>query len=156
MAVIAPAQANMIRDTEIEDFLLSLAKPMAATAGLDASELQIRVIIEPSFNAFVTGENTIFVHSGMILEANNVFVVAGVLAHEIGHLASGHVPSRGEVIDQAILTTMVGAVAAIALSASGHGDAAVGTVIGSNDRARRHVLKQSRQDESEVPPSSEA
>lgn len=150
MAVIAPAQANMIRDTEIEDFLLSLAKPMAATAGLDASELQIRVIIEPSFNAFVTGENTIFVHSGMILEADNVFVVAGVLAHEIGHLASGHVPSRGEVIDQAILTTMVGAVAAIALSASGHGDAAVGTVIGSNDRARRHVLKQSRQDESEA------
>lgn len=150
MVVMAPAHANMIRDTEIEDFLLSLAKPMASTAGLDASELQIRVIIDPSFNAFVTGENTIFVHSGMILEADNVFVVAGVLAHEIGHLASGHVPSRGEVIDQAILTTMVGAVAAIALSASGHGDAAVGTVIGSNDRAKRHVLKQSRQDESEA------
>ncbi len=91
------------------------------------------------FNAFVTGEHTIFVHSGMIIEAENVYEVAGVLAHEIGHLASGHVPSRGEVIDQAMMTAMFGAVAAIALSASGHGDAAIGTVIGSNDQATRKI-----------------
>ncbi|MGB0180866.1 MAG: M48 family metalloprotease [Candidatus Puniceispirillales bacterium] len=150
IALIIPANANMIRDTEIEHFLLSLARPMAQSAGLEASQLKIRVIIDPRFNAFVTGEHTIFVHSGMIIDAENVYEVAGVLAHEIGHLASGHVPSRGEVIDQAMMTAMFGAVAAIALSASGHGDAAIGTVIGSNDQATRKILKQSRQDESEA------
>jgi predicted Zn-dependent protease len=150
IAISTHASANMIRDTEIEHFLLSLARPMAATAGLDANELQIRVIIDPRFNAFVTGENTIFIHSGMIIESENVYEVAGVLAHEMGHLASGHVPSRSEVIDQAMMTAMFGAVAAIALSASGHGEAAIGTVLGSNDQARRKMLKQSRQDESEA------
>ena len=55
IAISTHAGANMIRDTEIEHFLLSLARPMAATAGLDANQLQIRVIIDPRFNAFVTG-----------------------------------------------------------------------------------------------------
>lgn len=149
-ASTAASWAGMIRDTEIENHLLELARPMAHEAGIDANNLQIRVIINPTFNAFVTGENTIFVHSGLIIESESVYEVAGVLAHEIGHLASGHVQGRGEVVDNAMMASVFGAVAAIALSASGHGDAAVGAVIGSGDQTQRIILKQSRQDESEA------
>ncbi len=52
IALIIPASANMIRDTEIEHFLLSLARPMAQSAGLEASQLKIRVIIDPRFQCF--------------------------------------------------------------------------------------------------------
>jgi predicted Zn-dependent protease len=48
------------------------------------------------------------------------------------------------------MASVFGAVAAIALSASGHGDAAIGAVIGSGDQTQRIILKQSRQDESEA------
>ncbi len=146
----ATSRASMIRDTEIEDHLLALARPMATAAGMDADQLQIRIIISPTYNAFVTGENTIFVHSGLVIEAESIYEVAGVLAHEIGHLASGHVQGRGEVVDNAMMASVFGAVAALALSASGHGDAAVGAVLGSTDQTQRIILKQSRQDESEA------
>jgi len=149
-AATATSSASMIRDTEIEDHLLDLARPMATAAGIDADNLQIRMIISPIYNAFVTGENTIFVHSGLVIEAESVYEVAGVLAHEIGHLASGHVQGRGEVVDNAMIASVFGAVAALALSASGHGDAAVGAVLGSTDQTQRIILKQSRQDESEA------
>ena len=149
-ATTSSSWAGMIRDTEIENHLLELARPMAHEAGIDANNLQIRVIINPAFNAFVTGENTIFVHSGLIIESESVYEVAGVLAHEIGHLASGHIQGRGEVVDNAMMASVFGAVAAIALSASGHGDAAIGAVIGSGDQTQRIILKQSRQDESEA------
>ena len=149
-ATTTASRAGMIRDTEIEHHLLTLARPMAEAAGIDADNLQIRVIISPTYNAFVTGENTIFVHSGLVIEAESVYEVAGVLAHEIGHLASGHIQGRGEVVDNAMIASVFGAVAALALSASGHGDAAVGAVLGSTDQTQRIILKQSRQDESEA------
>ena len=116
---IAEAQGfKSIRDTEIESHLLGLARPMAKQAGL-ADDLQIRIIIDPSFNAFITGENTIFVHSGLILEAASVYEVAGVLAHEIGHLASGHVPGRAQTASDAALASVLGVAAAIALQRIG-------------------------------------
>lgn len=147
---IAQAQSfKSIRDTEIESHLLGLARPMAKQAGL-ADDLQIRIIIDPSFNAFITGENTIFVHSGLILEAASVYEVAGVLAHEIGHLASGHVPGRGQAVSDAALASVLGVAAAIALSASGHGEAAIGAAIGGADQNFRIITKQSRQDEAEA------
>ena len=150
LASIAQAQnLKSIRDTEIESHLLGLARPMAQQAGL-ADDLQIRIIIDPSFNAFVTGENTIFVHSGLIIEAASVYEVAGVLAHEIGHLASGHLPGREQATSDAALASVLGVAAAIALGASGQGEAAVGAAIGGADQNLRIITKQSRQDEAEA------
>ena len=142
------AQAAIIRDTEIEHYLLAMARPMAEEAGLDADSLKIRIIISPGFNAFVTGEDIIFINSGLLLDTQSVFEVAGVLAHEIGHLASGHVQRRGEVVSNAQGATVLGAVAAIALTATGNGAAAIGAVIGGADQTNRIILRQSRQDES--------
>ena len=150
IASIAEAQNfKSIRDTEIESHLLGLARPMAQQAGL-ADNLQIRIIIDPSFNAFITGENTIFVHSGLILEAASVYEVAGVLAHEIGHLASGHLPGREQAASDAALASVLGVAAAIALSASGQSEAAIGAAIGGADQNLRIITKQSRQDEAEA------
>ena len=147
-AFISHAWASTIRDTEIEDALLRLIRPMAIDAGLNPETLKIRIIIDPEFNAFVTVDNTIYINSGLIIDARSIYEVAGVLAHEIGHIASGHVLRRGEVVGNATLATVLGAVAAIALTASGNGDAAVGTLIGSVDQTNRIILAHSRQDES--------
>ena len=142
------ANAAIIRDTEIEHELLSIARPMAEEAGIDAEGLKIRIIISPGFNAFVTGENIIFINSGLLLDAKSVLEVAGVIAHEIGHLASGHVQRRGEVVDSAQGATVLGLAAAIALTATGNPAAAIGAVIGGADQSNRIILRQSRQDES--------
>ena len=146
--VLAPhAHASYIRDTEIEQTLLRVARPMAERAGLNPATLGIRVIINPGYNAYVTGDKNIYIYSGLLLKATNVLEVAGVIAHEIGHLASGHVQRRGEVVEEATIAGVVGAVAAVALTAAGSGDAAFGVLTGSVDQAQRIIYANSRQDE---------
>lgn len=99
MAFGSVAQASVIRDTEIEHGLLQIITPMAAEAGLNPDAMEIRVVINPAYNAFVAGDNMIYIHSGLIIDADNMLEVAGVLAHEIGHIASGHIPRRNEVVE---------------------------------------------------------
>ena len=141
------SKANVIRDTELEAGLLRIAQPMAAEAGLDPAALQIRIVIASEYNAFVTGDGFIYIHSGLIMQAENMLEIAGVMAHEIGHIAAGHVVQRHGVIADAGMATLLGAVAAVALTAAGSADAAVGVMAGSADQTRRIVLARSRQDE---------
>ena len=145
--MITTAHAGVIRDTEIEDTLLEIMRPMAAEAGLNPDKMKVRVVIDNAYNAFVAADNMVYVHSGLIIEADSVLEVAGVLAHEIGNIASGHIPRRNEIMQSAGINSLLSAVAAIALSASGNPDAAVGVIAGGNDRSRRIILAQSRQDE---------
>ena len=124
-----------------------LAWPMAQEAGL--SSLRIRIVPNDSYNAFVVGGDTVYVHTGLLVKAKSTAEILGVFAHEIGHLAAGHAPRRTEAIKDANLTTTLATLAAAALAASGaSGDAAVGVALGGYDRANRNYLQLSRHDES--------
>ena len=143
----AVTKASVIRDTELEAGLLRIARPMAKEAGLNPGKLQIRIVISPQYNAFVMADGIIYVHSGLIMKADNMLEVAGVLAHEIGHIAAGHVHQRPSVIREAGMASILGAVAAVALTAAGSADAAIGVMAGSTDQTRKIVMARSRQDE---------
>lgn len=141
------ASAGLIRDTELERGLEALAWPFAEEAGL--SSLRIRIVPNDSYNAFVVGGNTVYVHTGLLIKAQSTSEILGVFAHEIGHLAAGHAPRRVEAIQEANLTTTLATLAAAAIAASGaSGDAAIGVALGGFDRANRNYLQLSRQDES--------
>lgn len=140
------AKAGMIRDTELERGLEALALPMAQNAGLRT--IHIRLVPDVSYNAFVVGGNTVYVHTGLLIKAKSTAEILGVFAHEIGHLAAGHAPRRTEAIKDANLTTTLATLAAAAVAASGaSGDAALGVAIGGADRASRNYFALSRQDE---------
>ncbi len=141
------ALASIIRDTEIEDALLKIMRPMAADVGLNPDIMQVRVVISPQYNAFVMADNMIYIHSGIITSSDTMQEVAGVLAHEIGHIAAGHIPRRSEVVENAQMASILSAFAAIALSAAGSGDAAFGVLAGGIDRSQRIIMARSRQDE---------
>ena len=147
MTAMSSAQAGLIRDTEIERGLEALAWPLAEEAGLPS--LRIRIVPDDSYNAFVVGGNTVYVHTGLLVKARSASEIIGVLAHEIGHLAAGHAPRRSEAIKDANLTTTLATLAAAAIAASGaSGDAAIGVAIGGHDRAVRNYMQLSRHDES--------
>ena len=140
------SSAALIRDTELERGLEQLAWPMAQDAGL--SSLRIRIVPNDTYNAFVVGGDTVYVHTGLLFKAHSASEILGVLAHEIGHLAAGHAPRRIEAINEANLTTTLATLAAAALAASGaSGDAALGVALGGYDRANRNYLALSRNDE---------
>lgn len=147
VSAIPTAQAALIRDTEIEDGLQALARPFAHSAGID--NLLIRLVPNESYNAYIVGGRTVFVHTGLLMKAKSTQEILGVLAHEIGHLAAGHAPRRALAAHDANLTTTLATIAAAALAASGaSGDAALGVAIGGHDRAGRNYLASSRYDES--------
>ena len=106
------AYAGMIRDTELETGLQTLMKPLVEAAGYPPNSIAIRIIIDPNYNAFVAGEQIIYVHSGLLLNAKSAEEIVGVLAHEIGHLKAGHVPRRDAAIADANSANALAALAA--------------------------------------------
>ena len=118
------ARADMIRDAEIEAGLEQLVAPLASAAGYAPGEITVRVVINPHYNAFVAGKRAIYVHSALLLEAENVLEFLGVMAHEIGHIKAGHVPRIDEAQTAATGAAALATIAAMAIAASGSGDAA--------------------------------
>ena len=143
-----PAQASLIRDTEIESELGQMIDPLLVAAGYAPGSVGIRVVLDDSFNAYVMDSHHIYVHSGLILKAESANELLGVMAHEIAHIKAGHVTRLSEDIQTAGTATALAALAAIAVAASGGGEAAAGVLIGGNDRARRNLLGAVRQNES--------
>ncbi len=91
---VCAAQANaqsLLRDTEIEETLREFTDPILRAGGLNPSSVDIYLVNDPSLNAFVTRGQNIFLHSGLILEADNPNQLKGVIAHETGHITGGHI-----------------------------------------------------------------
>ena len=121
---------------------------MLVAAGLDPRSVQIVLINDPSINAFVTGGQNIFIHSGLITSADNVNEVQGVLAHEIGHIAGGHNVRFGEGAGPATNISLLSLVGAAALVAVGAGTAAMGLLGLGTNAAQAKFLSFTRDQES--------
>ena len=148
ITVAQSALAGLIRDTELETGLQTLAAPLMRAAGYAPDAISIRIIIDSSYNAFVAGERIIYIHSGLLLNAQSAEEILGVIAHEIGHLKAGHVPRRDEALRDAGTAGTLAAIAALALAAGGaSSDAAVGVMVGGTDQAKRKMLRSFRYDE---------
>jgi len=136
LALARPAQAadqeqgpTVLRDTETEQLFADLARPLIQAAKLDDKSVKVVLLNDEDINAFVAGSQNVYVNSGLILNADNVNQVQGVVAHELGHVAGGHSISIEQGAKQATgitLATMV--LGAIALAA-GAGDAAMGLLM---------------------------
>lgn len=91
LASLTPAAGqSLIRDTEIEHMLRDYTDPLLEAAGLQPADVDLYIIADPEINAFVTGGQNIFMHTGTIVEAENPLQLKGVLAHETGHIAGAH------------------------------------------------------------------
>lgn len=150
----ASAQAQ-IRDTEIEEILHEDVDPIMQAAGLVPADVKILIIADKELNAFATtGRNVgmasgsvIALHTGMILEAETPNQLAGVFAHEVGHVAGGHMARQGEMMRAGmkpfLLTMGLGIMAALA----GSGDGAAVLMASSSQFAMMDVLRHSRAQE---------
>jgi predicted Zn-dependent protease len=101
----APAQENkgpkVLRDSEIEQLLRDYTKPILRAAGLEKQNIQVVIINDPTFNAFVADGRRIFVNYGALMQSQTPNQLIGVLAHETGHLAGGHLAKFREELARA-------------------------------------------------------
>src|SRR6201997_4211328 len=123
-APLAPVRAQenkgppVLRDTETEQLLREYTRPILRVAGLEKQNIQMVIINDSSFNAFVADGRRIFVNYGAILKSETPNQLIGVLAHETGHLAGGHLAKLRERLAQAqtqmIIAMLLGAGAIVA------------------------------------------
>src|SRR5258705_13904297 len=97
---MAAAQENrgppVLRDAETEQLLRDYSRPILRTAGLEKQNIQMVIINESVFNAFVADGRRIFVNYGAIMQSETPNQIIGVLAHETGHLAGAPLPHTSE------------------------------------------------------------
>lgn len=92
----ASGSMSIIRDTEIENFLRNIMKPIFISAGLNAKDISFYIVGDNNVNAFVMGGQNIFVYSGIFTSFDTPDAVIGILAHETGHIAGGHLARVGD------------------------------------------------------------
>lgn len=155
--VVQPAAAqnlSILRDAETEQLLQDMVDPLAEAAGLGEGAVEIVLINDNSINAFVAGGQRIFVHSGLILEADNANEVQGVLAHEIGHITGGHINRFSEGAGNASRITLLSALLAVGAALAGGGDAAMGVLAAGQQAAMGSFLAFSRVQEASADAAS--
>ena len=124
---VVPARAQeglpLIRDAEIEQLLRDYTRPVLRAAGLGQRNIRVVIVNDRSFNAFVIDAKRIFVNTGALMDAETPNQIIGVLAHETGHIAGGHLSKIHTELANAqtamILAMLIGA-GAIAASAASH------------------------------------
>ncbi len=150
MVFVGPASAqNLIRDAEIEELIQEYTDPLIAAApGLNKNQVRIFLVNDPSINAFVTKGNFMFIHTGLIAQADRPLQVKGVIAHELGHIIGDHVDRIGDVAASQSIPMLLGMLLGTAAAVSGSGEAGIAIIQGSQHIAERNILKFSRIQES--------
>ncbi|SJZ56593.1 Putative Zn-dependent protease, contains TPR repeats [Enhydrobacter aerosaccus] len=124
---------NLVRDAEIEDTIRTFLTPIWRVAGLDPEAVQIMIVQDNSLNAFVAGGQRIFINTGLLMRTETPNQLIGVLAHETGHIAGGHLARQQEELRKLstmqILEMLLGgaAIAGGAMGGGGIGRSQTGT-----------------------------
>jgi predicted Zn-dependent protease len=147
----APAWANvsLIRDAEIENTIRVWATPIFDAAGLVPEDVEIHLVNDRRLNAFVAGGQHLFLNTGLLIRSEHAGQVIGVIAHETGHIAGGHLARLQDALRNATAQNILAMVlAAGAGVASGRGDVAIATLGAGSNYAQKMLLRYTRTQES--------
>ena len=147
-ATALAASAQTIRDTEIEETLDVYTTPILRAAGLDPDAVDIYIVNDPALNAFVTRGQNIFLHTGLILEADTANQLKGVIAHETGHIADGRIARSDYENRSAYGKMLVAAGVGLAAILAGEGGAGAAILSGAPQFGTIEVLSHTRTGES--------
>ncbi len=84
-------QVVLMRDRTVVDYVDRIGREILRSIGPQTFDYEFQVIENEGINAMAGPGGKIFVNSGVITTADNVSELAGVIAHEIGHVAERHV-----------------------------------------------------------------
>ncbi len=146
MAISAQAQ-GLIRDTEIEHTLREWTNPILEVAGLQAADVGLYIINDPSLNAFVANGQNIHLHTGLLIAAETPGQIKGVIGHETCHIACGHTISRLQAARVSSRPALISIGLGVLAIAAGAGDAGAALIASSQQFAALNFFKHTRSEE---------
>ena len=151
---VAAQDVSLIRDTEIERVMKSYENPLLVAAGIDPATVRLYLVDDPEINAEATQsplaneEEDILVNTGTFLQLKSPNQIIGILAHETGHIAGGHLIRDASAIQKASIPMLIGmAVGIAAMAAGAGGDAGMGAIMMGQQAAEAQFLAFSRAQE---------
>lgn len=147
---------TIIRDAEIEQLLREYSAPIFKAAGIPSGAAKIVLVSDRAFNAFVANGRKIFINVGALMDSKTPNEVIGVIAHESGHIAGGHLARlRQQLANAQILSVagmLLGAAAMAGAARGGNsvgnaGSGAMGVMMGSQELVMRNLLAYQRTEE---------
>ncbi|MEO5372988.1 MAG: M48 family metalloprotease [Alphaproteobacteria bacterium] len=149
----SPVQADsnrrtVIRDAEIENTIRAFATPLFQSAGIAPDSVRLHILADKSLNAFVADGLNMYIHTALLLKTETANQLIGVLAHETGHIAGGHlVTLRDEVAQAQTEALLAAALGAAAAMATGRGDVGGAIAMGGQELAMRSLFAFTRTQE---------
>ena len=136
---------SLIRDAEIEATIREYANPIFTAAGLDASAIKVHLVEDDRINAFAAPGMNMFLNTGLLMNADTPNQVIGVIAHETGHIADGHLVRIQEELRSATIQSIVALLAGIGAGvATGNAGIGAGAATLGQGIATRNLLQYSR------------
>ncbi|MEC5386315.1 M48 family metalloprotease [Uliginosibacterium sp. H3] len=146
-------EPSYIDDPEVEYYMNSLGRRLAAAGGAIPEDFNFFVLRDPTLNAFAMPGGYIAVHSGLVLAAQTESELAGVVGHEIGHVEQHHIARS---VDQSgtatatVLASLLLAILAGSRGGSSGGALAEAALVGGQAAAMQRQLTFSQSFEREA------
>ena len=140
--------ASLINDTETEHLLTELVLPLATAAKIPHDRLNIHIVNDGDFNAFVMGGEDIYVYTGLLKQIKSPDAFQAVIAHELGHTIGGHMAQLSDRMSAEMKRTMLIQALGVGLMvAGGNPTLGAGVLAGASGVAQQSMLAFTRDEE---------
>lgn len=141
---------DVIEDPALSAYVNRIGKRVLAGYLPQPFAYHFNIIRQDVYNAFAGPGGNIYVNSGLFAAMEDEDELAGILSHEIAHVACRHISQKIEKSTKVQMATLAGVVAGIFLGIGGGGSMASGLTIGSMAAGQSVMLAYSRDDEREA------
>jgi predicted Zn-dependent protease len=141
----------VVDDPLLDDYINDLGYRLAANCGKTKVHFRFFIAKDPEINAFAAPGGYIAVNSGLITITQNESELAGVIAHEIGHITQNHLQRAFEDSKKDAPLMALILLGAIAAGTTAHsGDAPMGILAGGQGLLAQKSINFTRHDEMEA------
>jgi predicted Zn-dependent protease len=136
---------SLFSDTEVEQAIRMFCTPVWIAAGLDPKNIHVVLVNSHDLQAFVAGGQNIFIYTGLLAKTDDPLQIAGVVAHETGHIAGAHLARSDEDMSDASYTMLLATILGAAAAVGSRDPGAMGGALGiGEDMGMRSYLAFSR------------
>ena len=141
----------VVDDPLLDDYINDLGYRLVASSGKPKDHFAFFIVKDPEINAFAAPGGYIAVNSGLLTITQNESELAGVIAHEIGHITQSHLQRAFEDSKRdAPLMALVLLGAIVAGAGSHSGDAPMAVLAGGQGLLAQKSINFTRKDEIEA------
>ena len=130
---LADDDLSYIRDAEIESTLRTFYNPIFKAARVDPNAVHVYIVNDPELNSFVAGGQNIFINTGTIMRSESPNQLIGIVAHETGHIADGHLARFDREMHDASIKGIIAMAVGVGMAFLGHAPGAAGAAAAAGE-----------------------